>query len=503
MSKECPNCRNSNRDQALFCMYCSQPLAQTCRNCGAVNQPSARFCSRCGQPLPLLTSEAKGEAGRLPSGAMLAGRYRIVRRIGKGGMGAVYEAMDTRLAGKVWAVKEMSSAALLDPLERQQALAAFQQEAQMLAHLSHPNLPRVTDYFTEQGNQYLVMEYVNGQTLEQRMQQAGGHLSESEIRPWAEQLCDVLAYLHAQQPPIIFRDLKPSNIMIEADGCVKLIDFGIARHFKPGKRADTIAFGTPGYAPPEQYGKGQTDARSDLYALGATLHHLLTGCDPSLTPFHFERVRSLNPAISPTLDAVIMRAVEPDPNQRWQTASDMGKALRARGGPSPQAAAHVAMTSSQSSAPSPAYTPTPVVRAVPWAAHALAPPLNLAGFGRRILASAIDLVIMNGVLALAIAFDQSLGTVGMISLLTLLLEAAYLFLHMAISGKTVGKAIMGIKVVKGDGSPPGWLNTIFRYLGWAVELGIGVGLIGWLWALFDKSRQTWHDKVSGTYVVRG
>jgi len=278
---------------------------------------------------------------------MLANRYLIVKRVGQGGMGAVYQATDTRLGHKLVAVKEMSDAAITNPLEKQQARQAFEQEAQMLAKLNHPNLPRVTDHFSETGKQYLVMDFIDGQTLEEILNQMSGFLDEKAVVNWGMQLCEVLDYLHHQRPPVIFRDLKPANIMLDRGGKVKLTDFGIARLFKLGKAADTASFGTAGYAPPEQYGKGQTDARSDTYALGATLHHLLTKRDPAQTPFSFLPVRSLNPKVSQAVDQVISRAVEQDPNQRWQSARQMQRALV-----SPQAMAPV---------PSPASVPAAVV----------------------------------------------------------------------------------------------------------------------------------------------
>ncbi|MCA9781905.1 MAG: serine/threonine protein kinase, partial [Candidatus Eremiobacteraeota bacterium] len=198
-------------------------------------------------------------------------------------------------------------------------------EAQLLAQLDHANLPKVIDSFSERNRHYLVMEYVPGKTLEKRLAEAGGALPEREVYGYAVQLCDVLDYLHRQQPPIIFRDLKPANIMLKPDGRVKLIDFGIARHFKPGQSNDTQAMGTPGYAAPEQYGKGQSDARTDIYALGATLHHAITGRDPGQEPFNFPAVRALNRTASAPFEAAIMKAVKIDRGQRWTSIA----ALRA------------------------------------------------------------------------------------------------------------------------------------------------------------------------------
>ncbi|MEI2691331.1 MAG: serine/threonine-protein kinase [Anaerolineae bacterium] len=189
----------------------------------------------------------------------------------------------------------------------------------MLACLNHPNLPKVSDYFTEHGKHYIVMEFVEGQTLEDYLSRRGGSVSEAEARGWAAQLCDVLGYLHRQQPPVIFRDLKPANVMLTPQGQLKLIDFGIARFFKAGKPGDTLVMGTPGYAAPEQHGQGQTDARSDVYSLGVLLHHLLTGYDPAATPFALPPVRQLNPQVSPAMAQVITRAIEVHPAQRFPT----------------------------------------------------------------------------------------------------------------------------------------------------------------------------------------
>ena len=259
---------------------------------------------------------------------MLSRRYVIASRVGRGGMGAVYQAADTRIPGKVWAIKEMSDAAITDPLEKQQAQTNFRQEALMLARLDHPNLPTVTDHFTEEGKQYLVMDFIEGETLVERMnREGGGPLQVDEVVQWAEQLCNVLEYLHGQNPPLIFRDLKPGNVMVTPDGTVKLIDFGIARIFKPGKATDTAYFGTAGYAPKEQYGKGQTDARSDIYALGATLHHLLTGTDPANSPFYFGDIQQLNKRVPAHVADCVMKALADDPAARWQSVAEMKTAL--------------------------------------------------------------------------------------------------------------------------------------------------------------------------------
>lgn len=263
------------------------------------------------------------------AGHMLQGRYQIVRTLGQGGMGAVYLAADRRLNNKWVAVKEMSDAAIADPLQKQQAIAAFHQEAQMLACLDHPNVPRISDFFTEASNHYMVMDFVQGETLEMYLQRHGMVCDEQTVRAWALQLCNVLEYLHNQTPPVIFRDLKPGNIMLTPDGQLKLIDFGIARFFKAGRPGDTLVMGTPGYAAPEQYGHSQTDARSDIYSLGVLLHHLLTLHDPALTPFALPPAQKLNPAISSGMTRIIARAVELQPAARYQSVGELRQDLLA------------------------------------------------------------------------------------------------------------------------------------------------------------------------------
>ncbi|MBO0790763.1 MAG: tetratricopeptide repeat protein [Ktedonobacteraceae bacterium] len=220
--------------------------------------------------------------------SMLKQRYQILTMVGQGGFGAIYQAADTHFPNlPKRAVKEMLMPSA-DPQEQQQAIEAFKQEALLLAGLMHQNLPRIYEYFEEGGRWYLVMDFIEGQTLEDCMEASvGNRLPFQRVLHFATQLCTVLDYLHSQQPPIIFRDLKPANVMVTSDDHLYLIDFGIARLFKPGQAKDTIAFGSPGYAAPEQYGKAQTTERADIYSLGATLHSLLSGLDPSDNPFHF------------------------------------------------------------------------------------------------------------------------------------------------------------------------------------------------------------------------
>ena len=296
--------------------------SRTCPNCGHQQSANSPYCANCGSPMPGMGT------GQLPVNAILGqGRYIILRRVGQGGMGAVYQGADTRLGNKAVAIKEMSDTAISNPQQKQQAIDAFRQEAQMLAHLDHPNLPKVTDFFTENNKHYIVMEFVQGETLEDSLNRQGQPVAEAQARAWATQLFDVLGYLHRQNPPVIFRDLKPANIMVTPAGQIKLIDFGIARLFKVGKPGDTQVMGTPGYAAPEQHGTGQTDARSDVYSLGVVLHQALTGYDPSITPFALPVVRQINQSVSPQMEQAIVKATRTDQLQRFQSMDQFRQAL--------------------------------------------------------------------------------------------------------------------------------------------------------------------------------
>jgi serine/threonine protein kinase len=284
----------------------------------------------------------------LTAGQIIQERYQIIRLLGSGGFGAVYLAEDQRLARPV-AIKEMN-AARLDDQERRIAAELFEREALMLAQLDHQGLTRVWDYFQQGDQVFLVMEYVPGLTLRELVNK--GPLPEPFVLECALQLCAVLEYLHARRPPVIFRDLKPANVMLvvppgsdeqevlsapPASLTFELIDFGIARIFKPDQVSDTLIIGTPGYAPPEQYGQGQTDARSDVYSLGATLYHLLSGKVPNTLPL--PALSSVAPTISPALARVVERATALDPQDRYPTialmrndliaASDERRAVRA------------------------------------------------------------------------------------------------------------------------------------------------------------------------------
>lgn len=256
--------------------------------------------------------------------------YRILGLIGRGGMGAVYRAQ--RLAdGTIWALKEMRPLEDMPPAELEENRKLFEQEAQLLSALSHPNLPVIADYFTNQGRPVLVMEFVPGQTLEDRIHESNAPMMEQTAIGYGIQIARVLHYLHTRQPPIIYRDLKPSNIMLTPEGVLKLIDFGVARTYKARKSKDTVAMGSAGYAPPEQYGKGQTDARSDVYALGATLLHLLTAMPPiPLQTPEPGSIRKLNPSVDPKTEQVIIKAMALDPAQRYRDAAEFEQALHGR-----------------------------------------------------------------------------------------------------------------------------------------------------------------------------
>ena len=295
---------------------------QFCDNCGAANTSTAHFCQNCAASLPF-----KHTTGTLPEQTLLNGRYQLETRIGQGGMGAVYKAIDTRFNNRALAIKEMSRAGL-SPSSVQEAEAAFERESHLLADLLHPNLPRIYDHFTEVERSYLVMDFIEGQTLEDYLEKANGDpLPLEQVLNWGEQICDVLSYLHNHQPPIVFRDLKPSNVMISGNH-IYLIDFGIARIFKPGQSHDTVALGSPGYAAPEQYGKAQSTPRSDLYSLGALLHCLLTGVDPSEQPFFFRPASHLNPAVPLELEELLQRMLEMKAENRPASAQEIDQALR-------------------------------------------------------------------------------------------------------------------------------------------------------------------------------
>jgi serine/threonine protein kinase len=300
-----------------------------CPSCGASFPSGTRFCSECGGTLTgALVRQA---TGMLPANRLLQDRYLILKKLAQGGQSAVYLVADTLDHSTQYALKEMSESEL-SLADRKQALADFQREADMLRLLNHPALAKVYATFVEDSKHYMVMEYVAGRNLEEVLATAGKPLPEAQVVAWAIALCDVLGYLHRQVPPIIYRDLKPSNIIVQPDETVKLIDFGIARFHQTGQSKDTVCLGTDGYAPIEQY-SGRTEPRSDIYALGATMYQLLTNKVPAAAPTRVASVasfvppRQLNPALSAAVEVVILRAMEIHPTHRYADAAEMQKAL--------------------------------------------------------------------------------------------------------------------------------------------------------------------------------
>ena len=255
-------------------------------------------------------------------GTVIDGKYEILREIGRGGMSVVYLAMDTHL-NKQWAVKEIrkKGSGRNDEIVVNSLLA----EANMMKRLDHPALPRIVDIIDNGITIYVVMDYIEGESLDKILNEYGTQ-SEEKVIEWAMQIADALSYLHGQKPPIIYRDMKPANVMLKPEGNIKIIDFGIAREYKEQSLADTTVLGTKGYAPPEQY-SGQTDPRSDIYALGMTMHHLLTGADPRSGEAYVP-VRQWNPALSEGIEVIIDKCVQPAAEHRYQNCADLMWSIR-------------------------------------------------------------------------------------------------------------------------------------------------------------------------------
>ena len=326
---------------------------------------------------------SRNESGQLEPGTTLAGRYQIERFLAGGGMGVVYIAQDQRLAERRVAIKEIFDR-FTNPEERAQAIEYFHREADTLAQLTHPAIPAIFDRFGEGNCHYLVMDFVEGVNLEQEIAGLGGRLPESRVIEIGRELCDVLTYLHGFSPPIIYRDMKPGNVILGPDGRITLIDFGIARIFSPQGKATLI--GTPGFAPPEQY-SGQVDERSDLYGLAATLHYILTGRDPEKhPPFSCPPVLSEKPDASPFLAQAIDQALAYKAEERPKSAEafkDMflyGRGLSAAPSPSSSQAA----TQILEPLPEPVEEPLTV-----------APPQKKRRWGRMV-AALVFLLLMTG-----------------------------------------------------------------------------------------------------------
>lgn len=294
-----------------------------CHSCNGLNNENAKFCRHCGSPL----YDSGYTSTKLPLGTELDSRYKIIDYIAKGGMGAVYKAIDMQVH-RVWAVKEM-----LDYFdsegEREYAVERFATEAEILYKLDHPSIPRFVDCFVADNRYYLIMEYIEGVDLRKLLEDYQAEnkqgLEEDDVVRWSIQVANVLHYLHTQDPPIIYRDLKPGNIMVTPEDKAYLIDFGIARLFDPRTKGTMV--GTQGYAPPEQY-RGEAEPRSDIYSLGACMHHLLTGKDPrNDIPFNFPSVRTIREDLSEKIEWILDKALYMDPNDRFATAEEFRKAL--------------------------------------------------------------------------------------------------------------------------------------------------------------------------------
>lgn len=259
----------------------------------------------------------------LEIGSLVDGKYKILNKVGQGGMSVVYLAMNEK-ANKQWAVKEVRKDGVKDFEVVKQGLVA---ETDILKKLSHPNLPSIIDVIDTEDSFIIIMDYIQGNSLNKALEEYGAQPQENVIE-WAKQLCDVLGYLHTRNPAIIYRDMKPANIMLKPDGNVTLIDFGTAREFKEKNLADTTCLGTVGYAAPEQFGgMGQTDARTDIYCLGATLYHLVTGKNPCEPPYEIKPIREINPSLSSGLERIILKCTQRDPNDRYQSAAELMYAL--------------------------------------------------------------------------------------------------------------------------------------------------------------------------------
>mgnify|MGYP001205415129 CR=1 FL=1 len=304
------------------------PAPLYCRNCGAANPAGSSVCFACQRVLDALEENENAQ----PQDVLLLQRYRILAQLGTGGFGAVYKVMDISQADAIVAIKQINLQGL-KPQEIIEATDAFHREVRLLSGLKHPNLPTIHDSFTDPDHWYIVMDFIEGETLEDYLKQRFS-VSQQPGLPLIEvlalglQLCTVLDYLHTRHPPIIFRDLKPSNIMYTPAGQLYLIDFGIARHYIPGKPKDTIPFGSPGYAAPEQYGKAQTTPQADIYSLGALLHQLLSGDDPADSPFHFAPLRLYGSPELAKLEELIQQMVMVDASKRPDSAAGVKELLQ-------------------------------------------------------------------------------------------------------------------------------------------------------------------------------
>ena len=257
------------------------------------------------------------------TGELIDGRYKILRKLGEGGMSVVYLAVNEKV-NKHWAIKEVKKEGVENFETVHQRLLT---EADILKRLHHPNLPDIVDIIENEETFLLVMDYIEGRQLESIVQEYGPQNEETVVN-WGKQLCDVLSYLHSQNPPIIYRDMKPANVMVQKDGKVVLIDFGTAREFKESQAEDTLCLGTCGYAAPEQYeGQGQSDIRTDIYCLGVTLYYLLTGHNPICKPYEIYPIRYWNTNLSSGLEMIILKCTRKNPSKRYQSCEELQQEL--------------------------------------------------------------------------------------------------------------------------------------------------------------------------------
>lgn len=424
---ECPYCNAQNRDGVRFCSNCGRQMPQAQQGQGSSTIP----------PTVVATASpgARGSSSSLSVGMPLqGGRYIIKDILGEGGMGAALLATDKRLDSKLVVIKELISDSN-DPQKLKEDEANFKREVVTLAHLDHPLIPNVTDNFDENSRFFMVQEYVEGENLENHMDRLQQPMRERDVLAHASEILDVLDYLSQQTPPIVHRDIKPANIIISAkDKKAHLVDFGIARAdvARNTKRKQTSALGTPGYAPPEQY-QGNADPRSDLYALGATLHHILTNRDPrNFQPFNYPPVRTLNAQLSPEVEKLLTRGLNNDINLRYQSAAamkhDVDEILYKRFGVSSgslgnfTSAAPTATMGMAAPAASMTNAPTVVnpLTPLPSAPHPATPPLGLypqAGprqshAGRNVLLVLIAFLLIGGLAYGAFALSHRGGSTG-------------------------------------------------------------------------------------------
>lgn len=269
--------------------------------------------------LPCSNASDRGEDMATAIGTVIDGKYEILKQIGKGGMSVVYLAMDKHL-NKQWAVKEIKKTA--NGKNEEIVVNSLITEANLMKKLDHPALPRIVDIIDNGQTLYVVMDYIEGESLDKVLEEYGAQ-PEDQVINWAIQICDALNYLHSQKPPIIYRDMKPANVMLKPDGNIKIIDFGIAREYKGTSLSDTTVLGTRGYASPEHYGTSETDARSDIYTLGMTMHHLLTGIDPRTPGYVYVPVRQWNPELSEGVEEIINKCTQIDPANRYQNCDEL------------------------------------------------------------------------------------------------------------------------------------------------------------------------------------